>query len=209
MSPPQANEFLPSITQILKRANALERVTGIDVQAVARLPVFAGRSWRRSIVEFLRWSGTTPDAWGNTSVFDLLLCHGPEGARAIVAAYQEDRVERAETFAEAAAELEAVRTVISMAAHWLQVIPWDLRGVPRLLAEEYRRRPRGATPPASREGADGSPRPRISEVVEKLLREDIEPRSRSSQSVPVFPTDAMGPNLWKSAPPAARKPPQN
>ncbi len=143
MSPAETTEFLPSIAQILKRANALERVTGVDVQAVARLPVFAGRSWKRSIAEFLRWSGTTPDAWGTTSVFELLLCHGPEGARAIFAAYQEDRLERAETFAEAASELEAVRTVISMAAHWLQAIPWDLRGVPRLIG-------RGVSPAPAR-----------------------------------------------------------
>jgi hypothetical protein len=207
MSPPQGHELLPSITQILGRANALERVTGVDVEAVARLPVFAGRSWKHSIAEFLRWSGTTPDPWGNTSVFDLLLCHGPEGARAIVAAYQEDRVERAETFVEAAAEIEAVRTVISMAAHWLQAIPWDLRGVPRLTAEEFRPRPRVAMS-GPREGVAGIPKPRISEMVEKFLREEVEPRKRSSQSVPVFPTDAMGPNLWKSAPPAPRKPPQ-
>ncbi len=207
MSPPQANEFLPSITQILKRANALERVTGVDVQAVARLPVFAGRSWKRSIAEFLRWSGTTPDPWGTTSVFELLLCHGPEGARAIVAAYQEDRVERAETFVEAAAEIEAVRTVISMAAHWLQAIPWDLRGVPRLTAEEFRPRPRVAIP-GPREGVAGIPKPRISEMVEKFLRDEVEPRRRTSSSVPVFPTDTTAPNLWNHPPPTPRKPPQ-
>jgi hypothetical protein len=207
MSPPQANEFLPSITQILQRANALERVTGVDVQAVARLPVFAGRAWKRSIAEFLRWSGTTPDAWGNTSVFELLLCHGPEGARAIVAAYQEDRLERAETFVEAAAELEAVRTVISMAAHWLQAIPWDLRGVPRLTAEEFRPRPRVAMS-GPREGVAGVPKPRISEMVEKFLREEVDPRRRTSSSVPVFPTDGTAPNLWKDVGSKPRKPPQ-
>jgi hypothetical protein len=207
MSPAETTEFLPSIAEILKRANALERVTGVDVQAVARLPVFAGRSWKRSIAEFLRWSGTTPDAWGTTSVFELLLCHGPEGARAIVAAYQEDRLERAETFAEAASELEAVRTVISMAAHWLQAIPWDLRGVPRLMAEEFRPRPRVAMS-VPREGVAGVPKPRGSEMVERFLREEVEPRRRTSSSVPVFPTEPTAPNLWKNAPPKPRKPPQ-
>jgi len=207
MSPAAPTEFLPSIAEILKRANALERVPGVDVQAVARLPVFAGRAWKRSIVEFLRWSGTTPDAWGTTSVFELLLCHGPDGARAIVAAYQQDRLERAETFAEATAELEAVRTVVSMAAHWLHAIPWDLRGVPRLTAEEFRPRPRVALT-APREGVAGVPKPRLAEIVEKFLREEVEPRRRTSSSVPVFPTDPAAPNLWKSAPPKSRKPPQ-
>lgn len=207
MSPSETSEFLPSIAQILRRADALERVPGIDVQAVARLPVFSGRAWKHSIAEFLRWSGTTPDAWGTTSVFELLLCHGAEGAHAIVAAYQQDRVERAETFVEAAAQLEAVRTVISMAAHWLQAIPWDLRGVPRLTPEDFRARPRVAMSPP-REGVAGVPKPRVSELVEKFLREEVEPRRRTSSSVPVFPTDTASPNLWKDAPPRSRKPPQ-
>jgi len=205
MSPPETTEFLPSIAQILKRADALERVSGIDVQAVARLPVFAGRAWKHSIAEFLRWSGTTPDAWGTTSVFELLLCHGSEGARAIVAAYQEDRVERAETFAEAASQLEAVRTVISMAAHWLHAIPWDLRGVPRLTPEDFRPRPRVAMS-GPREGVAGAPRPRRSEFVESFLRDEGEARRRTS--VPVFPNETAAPNLWKNLPSGARKPPQ-
>jgi len=207
MSPAEPSEFLPSIAQILRRADALDRVPGVDVQAVARLPVFAGRAWKHSIAEFLRWSGTTPDAWGTTSIFELLLCHGPEGARAIVAAYQQDRVERAETFAEAAAQLEAVRTVVSMAAHWLQAIPWDLRGVPRLTPEDFRARPRAAAS-GPREGVAGAPKPRISELVEKFLREEVEPRRRTSSAVPVFPTDSVSPNLWKDVPARPRKPPQ-
>jgi hypothetical protein len=206
MSPAETNELLPSIAEILRRANALERVPGVDVQSVARLPVFSGRAWKRSIAEFLRWSGTTPEPWGATSVFELLLCHGPDGARALVAAYQLDRMERAETFAEAAADLEAVRTVISMAAHWLQAVPWDLRGVPRLNPEEFRPRPRVALA-GPREGVAGAPKPRLSEIVEKFLREEVEPRRRTT-SVPVFPTEPSAPNLWKNVHPKTHKPPQ-
>ncbi|HEY7112958.1 MAG TPA: hypothetical protein VIA45_08500 [Thermoanaerobaculia bacterium] len=207
MSPSETTEFLPSIAQILKRADALARVSGVDVQSVAGLPVFSGRAWKHSIAEFLRWSGTTPDPGGATSVFELLLCHGSEGARAIVAAYQEDRIERAETFAEAASQLEAVRTVISMASHWLHAIPWDLRGVPRLTPENFRARPRVAIAPP-REGIAGVAKPRISELVEKFLREEVEPRRRASSSVPVFPNDPASPNLWKDVSPRSRKPPE-
>jgi len=54
VSDPGTPDFLPSIAHLLKRAGALERVTGIDVQAVSRLPVFQSRNWRRAIAEFLR-----------------------------------------------------------------------------------------------------------------------------------------------------------
>jgi hypothetical protein len=168
-------DFLPSIAHLLKRAGALDRIAGIDVQAVSRLPVFQSRAWRRAIAEFLRWSGSTPDPWGGASVFELLLCHGPSGARALFEGYRHDRLERAETFEEAEAQLEAVRTVVSMGAYWLHVIEWDLRDAPRLSAEEFRTRRR------SRESNPGI----------------LSPAREDAPGVPRFPTDGTTPSLWK------------
>ncbi|MGH9366571.1 MAG: hypothetical protein ACRD3M_02715 [Thermoanaerobaculia bacterium] len=177
MGEPDLPDFLPSIAHLLKRVGALERAKGIDLQAVSRLPVFQSRAWRRAIAEFLRWSGSTPDPWGGTSVFELLLCHGPSGARAIFEAYRHDRLERAATFEEAEAQLEAVRTVVSMAAYWLHLIVWDLRDAPRLSAEEFRNRRR------SRDGLAG--------------REPLEGLRRESSGAPLFPGDPTMPSLWK------------
>jgi hypothetical protein len=203
VSDPEAPEYLPSIAQILKRAGALERVEGLDLQVVSRLPVFHGRAWKRAISEFLRWSGTTPDVWGHSSVFQLLLGHGPAGARALFAAYRHDRLERAETFEEADTQLEAVRTVVSMAAYWIHAIPWDLRDVPRLTEEEFRsgRRPGNGIPasleraPRQRAGA------RPTDTIDRFSPEESEAGSRSSarpsSAVPVFPSDRPLPNLWK------------
>jgi hypothetical protein len=199
------SELLPSVEQILKRAGALERIAGVDVLAVSRLPVFQSHSWKRSIAEFLRWSGSTPDPWNSASVFDLLLCHGPAGARALFEAYRHDRLERAASFEEAEAQLEAVRTVVSMAAYWLHVIEWDLRDALRLSAEEFRNRRRGrwtdlggAAPreSVSRDRAE----PRLSDLSERFLREDTDP------GVPVFPGEPAGPSLWKSAPEKPKTP---
>jgi hypothetical protein len=190
-------DFLPSVALLLKRAGALERVSGVDVLAVSRLPVFQSRTWRRAIAEFLRWSGSTPDPWGGASVFDLLLGHGPSGARALFEAYRHDRLERAGSFEEAEAQLEAVRTVVSMAAYWLHVIAWDLRDAPRLSAEEFRSRLGGR----GNGSPDRTPQ-RRSDVVDRFMREDApRPAERlSAPGVPVFPGESGMPSLWKSAP---------
>jgi hypothetical protein len=211
---PKESELLPSIVQILKRAGALERAPGVDVQGVSRLPVFQSRDWRRSIAEFLRWSGSTPDAWGSTSVFELMLCHGSAGARAIFEAYRHDRLERAGSFEEAQAQLEAVRTVVSMAAYWLHVISWDLRGAPRLSVEEFRVRrrvqPTGAGSVAGRESTPADrANPRLSDLFEKFLFEQSDSVAKgriSPPGVPIFPGEAAAPNLWKSAPENPEKP---
>ena len=209
-----SSDLLPSIAQILKRARALEREPGVDVHAVSRLPVFQSRGWKRSIAEFLRWSGSTPDTWGSSSVFELLLCHGSAGARALLEAYRHDRLERASSFAEAQAQMEAVRAVISMAAHWLHVISWDLQDAPRLSAEEFlsRRRGLGTVGAAAAPGpnsADASD-PRLAELVEQFLREESDPSSKgrytASSGIPVFPGEPASPSLWKSPPDKAEKP---
>jgi hypothetical protein len=208
MADSNSSELLPSVAQILKRAGALERDPGVDVRAVARLPVFQGRNWKRAIGEFLRWSGSTPEPWGSTSVFELLLCHGSAGARALFEAYRHDRLERAEIFQEAQSQLEAVRTVVSMASYWLHVISWDLRDAARLSAEEFqafrRGRKGGSVGAAAREGFSG-PRgePRRSDLVEKFLSDEIDSRSGRaglSPGIPIYPSDAAVPNLWKNAP---------
>ena len=206
-------DLLPSIAQILKRAGALEREPGIDVHEVSRLPVFQSRGWKRSIAEFLRWSGSTPDTWGGSSVFELLLCHGSAGARALLEAYRHDRLERASSFAEAQAQMEAVRAVVSMAAHWLHVISWDLRDAPRLAAEEFLSRQRERLPgtaSASRPGDADARDPRLADLVEQFLREESDPsskrRSTVSSGIPVFPGEPANPSLWKSSPEKAEKP---
>jgi hypothetical protein len=196
-------EYLPSIAQILKRAGALEVVEGIDLQAVSRLPVFHSRAWKRAISEFLRWSGTTPDVWGNSSVFRMILGHGPAGARALFGAYRHDRLERAENFEEADTQLEAVRTVVSMAAYWIHAISWDLRDVPRLTPEEFRSRSRpgngipGPAEPIRRSRADA----RRTDTIDRFPLEEPEAAGRGgarpSSSVPVFPSEPSLPNLWK------------
>jgi len=193
---PDASEYLPSIAQVLKRAGALERVTNVDLQAVSRLPVFQSRAWKRAISEFLRWSGTTPDVWGNSSVFALVLGHGPAGARALFEAYRHDRMERAENFEEAETQLEAVRTIVSMASYWIHAIAWDLREAPRLSAEEFRNRRRG-----SRGGGLGADRAEAGAWRRDAIeREETEPPrrpGRTSTGAPVFPADPSLPNLWK------------
>ncbi len=202
MADPGLPDLLPSVAQILKRAGALERVEGVDVQSVARLPVFQGRSWKRAIGEFLRWSGSTPEPRGDNSVFELLLCHGPAGARALFEAYRHDRLERAETFTEAQSQLEAVRTVISMAAYWLQVVPWDLRDAPRLSAEEFQDRRRRYTNGTFPPGSGMRTEPRSVDPVQRLLVADADRRTsaRSPSATPIYPGDSPAPNLWKNAP---------
>lgn len=207
MGESDSSDLLPSVAQILKRAGALERDPGIDLQSVSRLPVFQSQGWKRAIGEFLLWSGSTPDTWGSTSVFDLLLCHGSAGARALFEAYRHDRLERTETFAEAQAQLEAVRTVVSMASYWLHVISWDLRDARRLSAEEYQDRRRagrtqgpGGIPRDSDSGV--RPQPRLSDPLQRFPGEEISPSSgsrMSSPGIPVYPNDSSAPNLWKSA----------
>ena len=201
MVEPESPEYLPSIAQILKRAGAEPRVEGVDLQIVSRLPVFQSRAWKRAISEFLRWSGTTPDVWASSSVFGLVLCHGPAGARALFEAYRHDRLERAETFEEADTQLEAVRTIVSMAAYWVHVIPWDLRDAPRLSAEEFRiRRQSRPEGDGGEPAAPERPGPRRSDSVDLLRSEEaaLTRRStRTSTSTPVFPADGTMPNLWK------------
>ncbi len=198
MSDPESPEYLPSIAQVLKRAGALDRVGGVDLLVVSRLPVFHGRAWKRAISEFLRWSGTTPDLWGLSSVFQLVLCHGPSGARALFEAYRQDRLERSEDFEEADTQLEAVRTIVSMAAYWIHAISWDLRDAPRLSAEEFRIRRRGLR--ISDAGGTERSESRRSDSVRPTLLDESEAgrrASRPSLGAPVFPADPSLPNLWK------------
>jgi hypothetical protein len=196
VSEPESPEYLPSIAQVLKRAGAPERIGSVDLQAVSKLPVFHGRAWNRAISEFLRWSGTTPEPWGLSSVFQLVLCHGRAGARALFEAYREDRLERAESFEEADTQLEAVRTIVSMASYWIHAIPWDLRDAPRLSVEEFRTRRRGIR--ITDAGVPERTEPRHS-VRRPVLEESEAGRraSRPSSGVPVFPADPSLPNLWK------------
>jgi len=194
-------EYLPSIAQILKRAGAMARVGGIDLQIVSRLPVFQSRAWKRAISEFLRWSGTTPDVWASSSVFGLVICHGPVGAREIFEAYRHDRLERAETFEEAETQLEAVRTIVSMAAYWVHVIPWDLRDAPRLSLEDFRTRRQSGSGSLGADRAAERPGPRISDSIDRLRPAEADGLTRrptrTSTGVPVFPSDSAMPNLWK------------
>jgi hypothetical protein len=213
MSESGSSDLLPSVAQILKQAGALERMPGADLKAVSRLPVFQSTSWKRAIAEFLRWSGSTPEAWGSTSVFELILCHGPAGARALFEAYRHDRLERAASFEEAEAQLEAVRTIVSMAAYWVHVISWDLRDARRLSVEEFRNRHRTQGNGVANAGREGSSvdhgEPRLADMVEKLLYEERAPagRARVSSGVPVFPGDSVSPSLWRDAPAKSEEPP--
>jgi hypothetical protein len=200
---PGVQELLPSVERLLKRAGALECILDVDVQAIWRLPVFQTHGWKRSIVEFLRWSGSTPDPGASSSVLRLVLGHGPAGARALFEAYRYDRLERAATFEEADAQLEAVRTIVNMAAHWVHAIDWDLRAAPRLSLEEFRNRRRGRLDLVSSE-PDVAPGeqtdPRFSDLVEGLLRDpgDGSTRHESRPSAtPVYPAESSGSGLWK------------
>jgi hypothetical protein len=201
-------DLLPSVERLLARAGARDPVADVDANEICRLPAFSTDAWKRSIGEFLRWSGTTPDPKATSSVFRLVLNYGPAGARALFEAYRHDRLERAATFDEADAQLEAVRTIVSMAAHWVHAIDWDLRAAPRMSAEEFRAvrkaRPVG---PGSGEGP-GAERadPRFSDAVERLLRDPGEapPRRESRASVPVFPTEPPTAALWKRPPQGQR-----
>jgi len=198
MREPREPELLPSIAELLRRAGALERVPGVDAATVSRQPVFRSLAWRRSIAEFLRWSGTTPQPDGGASVFELVLGHGRAGARALFKAYRHDRLERAATFEEADAQLEAVRTLVNMAAHWVQAIAWDLHDAPRLSSEEFRgwRRGRSAQPTSSgRPERDGEGE--LSDLVTRFLFEENERGSRQT-AIPVFPNEGSPPKLWRS-----------
>lgn len=198
------NDLLPSIAHLLKRVGALERAAGVDVLAVARLPVFQSQGWRRSIAQFLRWSGTTLDAGSGASVFELMLCHGPAGARAIFEAYRHCLLETGGSFAAADAELEALRVVVSMAARWVNVIGWDLQEAPRLSAEEFRsrsewgRRPAPAGP-ERQEGVKDVDR-RLSEIVQEVRRQDADRAPGAG--------DPAAPGIWRGATGAAAKPPR-
>jgi hypothetical protein len=201
MREPRQPELLPSIADLLRRAGALERVPGVDAATVSRQPVFQSLAWRRSIAEFLRWSGTTPQPDGGASVFELVLGHGRAGARALFAAYRHDRLERAATFEEADAQLEAVRTLVNMAAHWVQAIDWDLHDAPRLSSEEFRgwrrgeRRPSQATTSPGRAERNGEGE--LSDLVTRFLFEENERGSRET-AIPVFPNEGSPPKLWRS-----------
>ena len=201
MSDLDSAEYLPSIAQILKRAGAEARVEGVDLQIVSRLPVFQSRAWKRAISEFLRWSGTTPDVWASSSVFGLVLCHGPLGARGVFEGYRHDRMERAETFEEAETQLEAVRTIVSMAAYWVHVIPWDLRDAPRLSVEDFRIRRQSGGGSLGADRAAERPGLRLSDSIDRLRPEEADALARrptrTSTNVPVFPSDGTMPNLWK------------
>jgi hypothetical protein len=204
MNDSSSSELLPSIAQILREAGSLERVS-VDILAVSRLPVFQSTSWKNSIGEFLRWSGSTPDPWSASSVFDLLLCHGAGGARAIFEAYRRDRLERAASFEEAQTQLEAVRTVVSMAAYWQQAIPWDLREEPRLSPDEFRsRRLDTRAGVGDNAASDAAPRDRGEAGLRERAdgpsneRTDAAAAGRSAPTgVPVFPQEPGEPTLWK------------
>jgi len=206
--PDSGSDLLPSVERLLARAGALGKVADVDAREICRLPVFQTAAWKRAIAEFLRWSGTTPDPSSASSVFRLMLDHGPVGARALFEAYRHDRLERGRTFEEADAELEAVRTVVNMAAHWTHAIDWDLHAAPRLSAEEFqlRRRARGngfgtGDGPGAERAADS----RFSDEVARLLRDGGDGRDgvarigARSSAAPVYPPDLARTALWKRA----------
>ena len=202
------SDLLPSVERLLARAGALEGVGDVDAREMSGLPVFQTAAWKRSIAEFLRWSGTTPDTSSSSSVFRLMLDHGPAGARALFDAYRHDRLERSRNYEEADAELEAVRTIVNMAAHWLHLIDWDLHAAPRLSAEEFqlRRRARGnGFGTGDGPGAERADR-RFSEAVEKLLRHGgagpdggVRHIGARPAAAPVYPPDLARTALWKRA----------
>ena len=195
------SELLPSVERLLARAGALEPAADVDPREICRLPVFQTAAWKRSIAEFLRWSGTTPDPLSSSSVFRLMLNYGPAGARALFEAYRHDRLERGRLFEEADAELEAVRTIVNMAAHWVHAIDWDLHAAPRLSAEEFRLRHRAGGNGFGTGDGPGAERadPRFSDAVERLLRDggDGAGRGAPRPAAPVYPPDLARTALWK------------
>ena len=132
--------LLPSISRLLRQVGALERSSAIDLAAVSRQPVFSAEPWRKSISEFLRWSGSTLDVAGSASAFELILCHGRLGALALFKAFREYLIERGGSFHEANARLEALRAIVSMAAHWLRSIDWDLDEIEGLAPADFQPR---------------------------------------------------------------------
>ena len=208
-------EYLPSVAQILKRAGALERDRRAwIVQSVARLPVFQGRNWKRAIARIPALVRLDPGAWGGTSVFELLLCHGSAGARALFEAYRHDRLERAETFQEATL---AARGRAHRRQHGRLLAARDLVG-PAGRAAALRRGIPGL--PARAQGRDRRRRgcaeslrlPRRAASLRHPRRggATISPRApgRSSSGVPIYPSDPTVPSLWKPAPAKTdRRPP--
>lgn len=132
--------LLPSISRLLKEVGALDLWRAVDFAAVSRQPVFGTEKWRKSISDFLRWSGSTLDVSGDVSVFELILSHGRLGALALFKAFREHLIERGGSFEEADQQLEALRTVVSMAAHWLRLIDWHLDGAEGLAPADFKPR---------------------------------------------------------------------
>jgi hypothetical protein len=135
--------LLPSISRLLKNVGALDVPAAVDFAAVSRQPVFGAEPWRKSISEFLRWSGSTLDVSGDASVFELILCHGRSGALALFKAFREHLIERGGSFDEVNRQLEALRTLVTMAAHWLRLIDWDLDQVEGLTPADFKARQGG------------------------------------------------------------------
>jgi len=132
--------LLPSISRLLKEVGALDLSRSVDFAAVSRQPVFGTEPWRKSISDFLRWSGSTLAVSGDVSVFELILCHGRVGALALFKAFREHLIERGGPFEEVNQRLEALRTVVSMAAHWLRLIDWDLDEAQGLAPADFKAR---------------------------------------------------------------------
>lgn len=137
MSGGRPEDLLPSISQLLQQAGALERSQTVDVSAVARQPVFQSDVWKEAISEFLRWSGSTLDPASGVSVYELLLSHGKAGGLALYNVFREDLLRRDATAGSAGRKLAAVRTIASMASRWLHETDWDLDDAPRLSPEDF------------------------------------------------------------------------
>lgn len=220
MNEPQPTALLPSIAHLLKRAGALERVGTPDLETIARLPAFQSESWRRAIAEFLRWSGSTLTPGSNSSVFELLLTHGRVGALAVYRPFREFLLERGGGSPdETAAKLEAVRGVVSLAAHWIREIDWNLDDADGITAQDLdaRKRPVPAIGPAAPSASSRTfPREAASEEVpsagsgERGEEHENSPeregasvevhRRAADLSIPLFRADPTVRSLWKKPP---------
>lgn len=216
MNQPESTALLPSIAHLLKRAGALEPVGTPDLEAIARLPAFQSESWRRTISEFLRWSGSTLTPGSGSSVFELMLTHGRVGAFTVYREFREYLLERGGSAEEAAAKLEAVRGVVSLAAHWIRELDWDLDDADGITSEDFlaRRRSDSATDtPALSSPRNPFPR---AEPAQATVRRTGEPEAGSvperegspvqvhrlaaDLSIPLFRADPTVRSLWKKPP---------
>jgi len=217
----QPAALLPSIAHLLKRAGALERVGTPDLEAIARLPAFQAEPWRRAIADFLRWSGSTLTPGTGSSVFELLLTHGRVGALAVYQPFREVLLERGGSPDEAAAKLEAVRGVVSLAAHWIREIDWNLDDADGITAEDLdaSRRPSSPIGPATPSGSsrtsfpraaagEDAPLPGPGEGAEEGSENSPERQGASVEvlrraadlSIPLFRADPTVRSLWKRPP---------